>query len=695
MKQCFYIVLILIGLVTTAQAQPARGGDGGFSLANLTSSQKEIPDSLLLGDSLHLHDKGVKGYHLTPYLGEAYLAPMDTNRLNFSHSTFGEGYGLSMAYLANIGSPMQTRLFHERKEARDFLFADAFDHYITTPENAYFYDTKSPYTHVAYTFGGGEQKKEERLKGVLTLNFGKKINVGGDLDYIYTRGFYNSNGVKQLSYRLFGNYLSDRYEMKAFVYNFNFVHMENGGLSNDSTVTHPDDFADGKLALDTKSYPVRYSKAFNRVRGKQFFLTHRYNLGFNKTLEETDEEGNERQVFVPVSSIIHTLHYEDNRRHFTSTDTAQIDAAYPNIYEARDSTLHDRPSAWTLKNTIALSLREGFQDWAKFGLAAFIRFENRQFKMAALNPRWNEGTGRNENRILSDRQDVIEEFSTYLGGELSKRQGSILTYNARGELCIVGEDLGEFRLSGELQSQFNLFQKKALIRAEGHIKNTTPAFYARRYQSRYYVWNNNLSNEREVYAGGTIDLQSSRTQLSAGVTNLENYVYFGSDGTPGQHKSNIQIVSARIKQDVRYRAFGWENEIAYQLSGEKSVLPLPELSIYSNMYFVFKLAKVLTCQVGADVHYFTAYYAPYYEPATQQFQLQRETGPKGEKLERTKVGNYPLINAYVNFHLKQARFFVSGYNLGQKFIDPNHFSLAHYPLNPFVLKFGIAVYFNN
>ena len=58
------------------------------------------------------------------------------------------------------------------------LFADAYDYYITTPTNAYFYDTKVPYTQVTYTTGGASQNKMDRLKGVLTMNFGKKINVG-------------------------------------------------------------------------------------------------------------------------------------------------------------------------------------------------------------------------------------------------------------------------------------------------------------------------------------------------------------------------------------------------------------------------------------------------------------------------------------------------------------------------------------
>ena len=53
------------------------------------------------------------------------------------------------------------------------------------------------------------------------------------------------------------------------------------------------------------------------------------------------------------------------------------------------------------------------------------------------------------------------------------------------------------------------------------------------------------------------------------------------------------------------------------------------------------------------------------------------------------------VNAYVNFHLKQARFFVTGYNISKLFASPNYFSMPHYPINPMVVKLGVAVKFNN
>ena len=711
MKHCLYIIFLLIISISTLQAQQSGGEGKRFSLSNLSKANEEIPDSLLIPDSTSVDNKRLKAYRLTPLLGEPYLAPLDTHKLNFANSTLVESNSLAVGYLTNTGSAAQTRIFSERKEARDFIFADVYDYYITDPLNAEFYDTKVPYTHVMYTTAGGSNNKNERLKGTLTMNFGPKINVGGDLDYIYSRGHYKNNGNKLLSYRLFGSYKSDRYELHAYLNNFNFINYENGGLANDSVITHPDEyFAGDRNINDPKSFNIRYNtKAWNRVRGKQYFLTHRYNLGFEKDLEEKkDSLGNPIKIFVPVSSIIHTLEYQDNRRRFRTEDNTDLNSCYLNPYgEPRVfglepciieknghtiSVVDDRTSWWNLKNTFGLSLREGFQDWVKFGLTAFVTFDKRKFQLPAAipglsyDPEFGSGLYPNPSTSNFPIKQIYDEFSTYIGAEISKRKGNILTYNARGELCVVGDDIGEFRATGNLQTRFQLFNKEATISADAYIKNVTSAFYLRHFHSRYFWWDNpDLNMTQQIYAGAKINLESTRTQLSAGVESIQNFIFINKQGMPEQKSGNLQVINARIKQDFMYRAFGWENEVAYQLSSDKSALPLPQISLYTNMYVHFKIAKVLTVQLGANMYYNTAYYAPYYEPATQQFQTQ----------DKVKVGNYPLINAYANFHLKQARFFVMGYNLSSKFVDPNYFSLPHYPLDPFVLKMGVAVTFNN
>ena len=122
----------------------------------------------------------------------------------------------------------------------------------------------------------------------------------------------------------------------------------------------------------------------------------------------------------------------------------------------------------------------------------------------------------------------------------------------------------------------------------------------------------------------------------------------------------------------------------YQYSSS-DVLPLPMVSLYHNLYYYDKYFKVLSVQFGIDMSYHTAYYAPLYMPATGQFCVQNET----------KVGNYPLLSAYLNFHLKQVRFFVSYYNFSSLFLPKTYYSMPGYPMNPAIFKMGVSWNFYN
>ena len=79
-----------------------------------------------------------------------------------------------------------------------------------------------------------------------------------------------------------------------------------------------------------------------------------------------------------------------------------------------------------------------------------------------------------------------------------------------------------------------------------------------------------------------------------------------------QYGNSVQVFSAKLNQNFKFGIFNWENEIAYQKSSNEDILPLPALTAYSNIYLVFRIAKVLRVQLGADVRYFTEYYAPDY-----------------------------------------------------------------------------------
>jgi hypothetical protein len=148
------------------------------------------------------------------------------------------------------------------------------------------------------------------------------------------------------------------------------------------------------------------------------------------------------------------------------------------------------------------------------------------------------------------------------------------------------------------------------------------------------------------------------------------------------------VFSAKLNQNFKFGIFNWENEIVYQKSSKEDILPLPALSAYSNIYLLFRIAKVLRVQLGADVRYFTEYYAPDYAPIIQQYAVQ-------DPATRIKLGNYPICNAYVNFHLKHCRFYVNVNHVNEGTGTKKAFLVPHYPINPLNIHFGLSWNFFN
>ncbi len=126
----------------------------------------------------------------------------------------------------------------------------------------------------------------------------------------------------------------------------------------------------------------------------------------------------------------------------------------------------------------------------------------------------------------------------------------------------------------------------------------------------------------------------------------------------------------------------------WQTTSDKYVLPLPTLTAYTNLYLKFRIAKVLNTEFGADLRYFTEYYAPTYCPAIGQYATQ-----PGE--DRIKVGNHPVINVYVNFQLQHTRFYVMVSHVNYSDEGGTTYGAPHYPINPLTVRLGLSWNFFN
>lgn len=698
MRKIFFIAIILLicGTIsaqnTYQQGQFTRqfGSSASGTDSNLYDRNGNPIDTTSVIDASTI-PIGLSCWKIDRQFGNMTEVPVDTLQHDFQNTNDTGGPTGHYTYLGNLGSPRISHVFFERKDPEQFFFLDPYDFTVVEPEDVVYTNTKSPFTNLTYYKQGGSSDGEERFKAYFAVNANKRLGFGFNIDYVYGRGKYMNQSTALFNGNLFAYYLGDKYNMHFSFINDNLKVAENGGIVDDRYVTRPLDMAEGGKVYANDEIPTNLSQVWNHNTGYHAFLTHRYNVGFYRENPDAKDTVN-TEIFVPVTSFLHTVKVDINRRKYISYDEAQNQQYFQNNYLT--DVQRDETEQLAVKNTIGISLREGFNKWAKAGLTAFMSHEYRRFTMTdtlARTPGQRIPTDYVENTISA-------------GGQLIKEQGQTLHYNVMGEIALVGEDAGQFQIQGKGDLNFRLFSDTVRLEANAYIKNLNPIFYYRHFHSKHYWWDNNdLSKIMRTRIEGKLSVDRWKTQLKAGVENIKNYTYldntsvkytetysgkevttYKNDVAVKQNSGNIQVFSAALRQDFKLGIFHLDNEITYQKSSNQDVLPLPELTLYHNLYIKFGLAKkVLQIEMGADVRYFTQYYAPDYAPAIGQFYLQN-------KETRYKLGGYPLLNGYINLHLKRTRIFIAMYNLIQGQGEKSYFLAPHYPLNPRLLKFGLS-----
>lgn len=621
-------------------------------------------------------------WRLLAPLGLREEADMDTLMLNYNRQSVPSEVSDAWVTTGNLGAEGMNMIFDHRAPMSDFIFADALDHWRPTHDKMRFYNTRIPMTLLSFNTAGGRETAQERLRGIFSGNINAKAQVGAMLDYLYSKGSYANQATKDLSWGFSGSYIGDRYEMQAYYNHFNLLNKENGGITDMLYITDPAELQGGVTTIDPKSIPTRLSAAHTRLWGDEFYMNHRYKVGYWHS--EWTDDTTEVRTYIPMISFIYTMRYNADKHIFINENMSQGRQLWEHTY-LDPSVTRDKTTSWRLSNTVGVSMIEGFRKWAKFGLAAYITHEVQSYTMPVdtldhsaleLDP-WPEGVGRIDPKTTRQL--------AWVGAQLTKQRGALLRYTATGELGILGDAAGDVKVNGTLTTAFPFLRDSVEVTAFGSFDNVAAPFLAKQYMSNHFIWNNDFGKRRTVRFGGRLDLGRTDTHFTAAVSNLQNHIYFASDGLPRQHGGSVQVLSLSLEQNLKLGILHWDNRVTYQTTSNADVIPLPALAVYSNLYLHFRIAT-LKVQLGVDCDYYTRYRAPAYQPATAQWVNQSEY----------LMGNYPFCNVYANMKLSRARFYVlySHFNKGL-FGGSNYFSSPFYPLNPSRFQLGISVDFAN
>ncbi len=746
---------------------------------SIQSQHKEIP-------------RGIKVWTIDEHFGDKKAAELDTLSYMYMNTIFTTGLRGEYNSLGNVGSPRQNRIFLDRAATSEFLFLDPYDQFVIKPSNFLFTSTLSPITILSYNTAGNRVEGEDHFKAFFAVNAGKKWGFGFIFDYIYGQGYYNYLNTSHFNYSMWGTYMGERYNASLLLSLNHQKVAENGGITNDAYITHPEMFKDN---FTTEEIPTVLEQNWNRNDNQHIFFNHRYSLGFFREVPMTKEEiearkfaikseqatadqqakekarrkakengtdfdeekydrqqlstgrpdnaaiagdaptqvkgtlmGNDRikinmqdstqlaqlnkqsleqkdstnqwmkSEYVPVTSFIHTTRFDNYRRIYQAykSPTSYYVNDFYNYGTTENDSIYDQTKHWSLKNTFAIALLEGFNKWAKAGLKAFVSHELRHYEFptyATINTLSLFGGYEKENQ-----NDIS------IGGQLLKNAGKTLHYNISAETWLAGKSAGQFHIDGYADLNVPLLGDTAQLALNAFVHNDRPSPYFSRYVSKHFIWNNDLSKQFHSRIIAEFSLKKTESKLRFGYDMIKNYIYFGlqndrvSNGdnyliqnyllNVRQESTPISLITLQLMQNIHWSIFHWDNVLTFQKSSNETVLPTPTLNLYSNFYLRFKIARVLKCDLGADMRWFTKYYAPEYIPTVGSFGIQ-ETGDS-----RTKIGGYPVINAYANFCLQHTRFFVmfSHVNAGS---SGNYFFTPHYPLNQRVFRFGLSWNFFN
>ena len=286
------VALLLTAAASNAVAQIDNRNGNQFDQFNQMSpdgnnnqrSSRNMADSLGTDKEI---PKGIKVWTVDQRFGDRRQAELDTMSYMYPNTIFTTGLRGEYNTTGNLGAPRINRIFINRAEADQFLFTQPYDYIVSPVDQFHFTNTLSPFTNLDYNTAGNRTNGEDHFKAKFAVNAGKRLGVGFNVDYLYGRGFYSSQSTSHFKYLMYGSYIGDRYQAHLIFSTITQKVTENGGITNDEYIKHPESFDDNYA---TNEIPTVLERNWNRNNNLHVFLTHRYNLGFSRKVKMSKEE---------------------------------------------------------------------------------------------------------------------------------------------------------------------------------------------------------------------------------------------------------------------------------------------------------------------------------------------------------------------------------------------------------------------
>lgn len=613
--------------------------------------------------------KIIKQWHLSSDFSEEVNVPFDTIFSLFNRFRIADRYSFANATLGNYGLPFYQINFFDRVTDPDkFLYSNYYP-LMYLPERAVFMNTQLPFTELDWTFGAPRPTSEQTFRVRHSQNVNRFFNFGLIYDIIYSLGQYSYQRAEDKNFTLFSSYTGEKYKMYFSAGINNLISYENGGISDNSQLSQ---FIPREVKVNLNDL----NKANSTLKNRNLLLVQRYTIGGGSAL--ADSTSGKKQGFLGLSGTLsHIFTWENNRR--TYSDNFPGSGFYDSIYINKSITF-DSLYSRSVKNTFRFDFLTDAS--RKFRLGGGFGFRNELFRYSQIVPTHDTAT-------FADTV-VWKRSNNAIVGRLFNDIGDKFRWLVSGELFLTGYRAGDFKLDGEILKSFDWKKGRASWLIFGSIINRQPSFWYEQWGGNHFEWHNNMNKEFRIDLGTDFSYPARKAELKFNYAIIDNYTDFDTTAMPSQHTGALSVASLTVSKEFRAWKFHLANDVLIQKSSNSEVLDLPLVTVRTAGFFEhllrFKATNgKLNVQIGAEMTYNTPYHPYSYMPATGRFYRQ----------DNFLTGNYPYLNAFINFKVQRTRIFIMYDHLNQGMAGYNYFMVPSYPMNVRMLRYGLAWTFYN
>lgn len=613
---------------------------------------------------------------------------------------------VNAAWLGVAGSPLLHYDYTQRKSREGIMFYDAQESWSYDPGSLEMYNTKTPYTELAYwgTLLSGTSKESDNLHILTTQNISPSLNFCLRYDRFGGEGMLNQEATTNKNAAAYANYLGKKYMMHAgYIYNM-VSREENGGIQ--------DNFWIRDTTVDAREIDIRLAAASSKIKKNTLFLDQQYRIPFTfiekwqekkaarmsetavaegekpeETAMENEEMNDDAEAAeVPDSTatdittafIGHSSEFSIYKRVYDDNITDQVGKDfYNNVFNYNPTRSHDSLRVSKFDNRIYIRL----QPWSEDGIVSKldVGIGEKIMNYATFDPSY----------LHKPSNHLWTSTYTYAGVKGRFRK---FDWGAKAHYGLLGDEFGDFDVSADASLRMYPFRRDKsspiVIGAHFETNLNEPDYYVQHIYTNHFAWDNDFGKISETLVKGYMAIPRWRINGEVGYTLLANNIYYDESGTVRQNDMPMSILTASLSKDFTVKMFHFDHRLLAQVSSNQEIIPLPLFAANMRYYIQFGYGdarggsvKPLHIQIGLDGWYNTSWYLPAWNPELGVFHNQTEQ----------KYGNSPYFDAFVNMQWKRACIFIKAENVGMGTIPKksDYFTANHYIRTQRTVKFGI------